>query len=100
MLRMIFNLSRQYMILCQWLDLELDQGKVQRQKKYIYTKGFTCVFIQLFWNKAHYGNKLHLLLDAEIGIILWEFKQLVRASIDIRWSLKLQLYSSKPQSQK
>ena len=56
MLRMIFNLSRQYMILCQWLDSELDQGKVQRQKKYIYTKGFTCVFIQLFWNKAHYGK--------------------------------------------
>ena len=78
------------MILCQWLDLELDQGKVQRQKK-IYTSRFhLCVFIQLFWNKSHYGNKLHL-LDAEIGIILWEFKQLVRASIDIRWSFKLQI---------
>ena len=77
------------MILCQWLDLELQQSKVQRQKKYILV-GFTCVFIKLFWNKAHYGNKLHL-LDAEIGIILWEFKQLVRASIDIRWSLKLQI---------
>ena len=35
------------MILCQWLDLELDQGKVQRQKKYILV-GFTCVFYTTF----------------------------------------------------
>ena len=76
------------MILCQWLDLELDQCATTKK---IYTSRFhLCVFIQLFCNKAHYGNKLHL-LDAEIGIILWEFKQLVRASIDIRWSLKLQI---------
>ena len=77
------------MILCQWLDLELDQGKVQRQKKYILV-GFTCVFLYNFFGIKPTMEKLHL-LDAEIGIILWEFKQLVRASIDIRWSFKLQI---------